>query len=798
MTTALTTTLLLARVVLAVPAAEQAGPGWPQFLGPSRDGSAAAGGLLEGPVGLSLLWRRPLGSGYSGIAVASGTAVTMHSDGVSDFLAAFDARTGDRRWLLRLADAYQGHDGSEDGPTSTPLILDGRAFALHPKGLLLAASLESGQELWRVSLPETFSAPEPQYGFASSPLGLDGVVVVQVGGPEGRGVCAFDPATGALRWHLGHEPAGYRSPALVEVDGGRQVVSVTARTIRGSAVDGGAVLWEKAFDEDTFEDAAQITPSGNRRFLVTGWNESRMFELTPAGDGWRAAEIWKTPEIKGTFAVPLFHAGYLYGYSGAYLACVDAGTGQRVWKARPPGAGAAIRVDDHLVLWAAGGVIEVARAQPGGYVAAARIEALDEGSVTPPSFADGTLFVRNLKEIAAVSLRRGAASGLPEAAGLPAITAGTEFGRFLAALPPDSADRAAAVGRYLAAQPSIPIVEKDRVVHFVYRGAAADVGISGTLMRLGSEPMRRVEGADVFYRSYRVEPGSRLEYGFAVDFGESQADPANPAAAPGTEGRRSELKLRGWKEPAYVQPPEGGLRGVAEKVAVASAALGETREITVHVPAGHAASVATYPLLLVQDLSGALSHGRFPETVENLVRAQGTEPVIVAFVPFPENWWIEAYEGRRDDRVRFVADEVVPELARRYRVRDGREHRAVAGVGWGAFPALYAALRRPDSFGKVAAISVHSYGPLNEQIAGWAARGGPALEVYLGWGIYDFDPDFAEHVSFPEIHEEMAGILSAAGHRVTRREILAGTGWGSWWAQTGPMLERFFPAVPGR
>ena len=45
-----------------------------------------------GDVGLDLAWKVPIGSGYSGIAVADGKVVTMFSSGESDVLAAFDAR----------------------------------------------------------------------------------------------------------------------------------------------------------------------------------------------------------------------------------------------------------------------------------------------------------------------------------------------------------------------------------------------------------------------------------------------------------------------------------------------------------------------------------------------------------------------------------------------------------------------------------------------------------------------------------------------------------------------------------
>ena len=46
----------------------------------------------------------------------------MFTAGDADVLAAFSVDTGDELWRYRIADAYAGHDGSHDGPISTPLM----------------------------------------------------------------------------------------------------------------------------------------------------------------------------------------------------------------------------------------------------------------------------------------------------------------------------------------------------------------------------------------------------------------------------------------------------------------------------------------------------------------------------------------------------------------------------------------------------------------------------------------------------------------------------------------------------
>ncbi len=62
----------------------------------------------EGPLALELRWKRDLGSGYSGIAVAEGLLVTVFEAGERDVVAAFDPESGEERWRYDLAPEVPG------------------------------------------------------------------------------------------------------------------------------------------------------------------------------------------------------------------------------------------------------------------------------------------------------------------------------------------------------------------------------------------------------------------------------------------------------------------------------------------------------------------------------------------------------------------------------------------------------------------------------------------------------------------------------------------------------------------
>ena len=148
---------------------------WPQLRGPAGDGRVNGTELFAGDrAGLSLAWRIPLGLGYSGIAVADGRAVTLFSDGTDDVAMAVNIRDGQELWRYTIDTTYLPHDGSEGGPLSTPVIHNEMVFGLGPKGQLFALKLATGEMVWTKMLPADFGAEEPEYGFTTSPVVVEG------------------------------------------------------------------------------------------------------------------------------------------------------------------------------------------------------------------------------------------------------------------------------------------------------------------------------------------------------------------------------------------------------------------------------------------------------------------------------------------------------------------------------------------------------------------------------------------------------------------------------------------------
>lgn len=789
----------LASLVAFALAAPHATPGpetdWPHLRGPSFDGHAVSSVFEGGDFGLKVAWRAPLGPGYSAVAVSRGTAVTMCSDGASDVVVAFNARSGAERWRRALGPTYRGHDGSEDGPISTPLVHRGMVYVLDPRGRLTALELERGDEVWSLDLVARHGARAPEYGCATTPCAEGDLVFVQLGGDGGRALAALDARSGELRWSFGDEAVDYQSPALMTLAGRRMLVAFRGPgTLAAHDPQSGALLWEHALGENDSDGSAIPSPIDEHRFVAVLGRGLVAFEVRPEGEGFRVSEAFRCRDLGNTYAPPVRCGDHLYGLRGEFLTCVDARSGERVWKSRPPGGRGLILVGDRLVIYGAEGRVVVARATPEGYREEANLQALESSALTWPSFADGRIYLRNPHEMVAVEVteRGGSVPVAAAAAAAPAPAPGDgAFARFLREL--DAADdKAERLDAFMRAQDRFPLVEGDQV-HFVYRGPARDVAVAGTMIAARqAEPLQRVAGTDFHHRSYRVAAGSRVEYQFQIDMERWEPDALNPRQVPSPWGpQRSEVLMPGYVEPRHIAEPPAEGRGRLETFTLSGPGLEPPRQIRVYVP--HGTGTQPLPLLVVQQGPSWIEKGLLVNTLDNLIGRE-IAPVLVAFVDTIDAWWLEAGGSRTAEFVQMLAERLVPELERRYPLRSTPAARAILGTEDYALTAVYAALVRPDVFGKAAAQSAAlrngAQDALFERLG--AAAGRSNLEFYVDWNLYELRS--ADHgFDFGKDSRTLAEALRSAGYPCAGGEMADAHGWSGWRARSDRILKAFFP-----
>ncbi len=801
--------LAVANVAVAEPDPERSitpartGANWPMWSGPEGNLTSLGNSVFDGGAfGLERVWSRPLGSAYSGIVVVDGRLTTTFSDGESDYLVALDASTGTEQWRYRISDTYKGHDGSDDGPLATPTIDGGAVYGLGALGQLFAVSLEDGKERWRLDLLADFGAVKPHYGFTTTPTVIGDLLVVETGGGGGRSISAFDRKTGEPRWSTGDDPVAYQSPMVFDLGGETSLVAVTSRSLLGLVPETGEVLWRHQHTEGDGRGfgSAQPVPVGEGGILLTDHAESVLFQVSKNAEGYTVEEAWRSRALRGSLAVPVPYEGHLYGYSGNnFLTCVDAATGETVWKSRPPGEGDLVLIDGHLVILARSGEIVIAEATPEAYREVSRVQALDRGYFTRPSFADGKVYVRNLTDISAIGVTEASA---PDSAG--AEWAGAdwavsdqdlrgEFGAFVQKLAV-AENKSEMIESFLAEHPTLPILEgptlEGTLVHFVYHGEVADLAVSGNFIRDGSEhAMHRAPGTDFYFRSYELPEKAVFTYQFSI-FDETMTDPANPQKTGGEDSEQSVLATAGWQAPSHLREPEGK-RGSIEKLQWKSEQLDNEREVQIYLPPGYGEGDGRYPLLVVNNGDQALSIGEMDKSLDNLI-GKTVAPVIVAFVSNVS--WRELGGSKTAEYTRAQVEELIPLLDKTFRTDARRESRAVMGqdpYDGPGFAAMYLALHHPGTVSRAAAQS-YQHGQLEEDLMAAASGEKHDLELVFHWSSYDrLDPIF--EVDARGNAKSLVAALEKNGYSPKIFESNDGAGWGMWQGRMAEILEALFP-----
>lgn len=404
---------LAAAAALAPPAAAD----WPMFRGPGASGISTETGLLATwpETGPPELWRKPLGEGYSGLAVVDGRIFTLFADAEDELVVALDAESGQELWRHRLDSKY--FDGQGNGPRSTPAVDDGTVYAYGARAKMAALDAETGRLLWRQDLKKSFGARPPQWGVSASPRVWNDLLLVDAGGREGSSIVALDKRSGVVKWTAGDDVQGYSTPLVIEVGGREVAVFFTGTQIAGVDPASGAVHWtlgwETSYDVNA---AAPVFVPPNRVFLSSGYGVGAvMLEITAKDGKTAASEVWRTKGMKNQFSSSIHHAGHIYGFDQSILKCLDAATGEEKWKARGFGHGSLMLAEGRLYVLSDRGTLALVAATPEKYDEIARFDPLDGKCWTMPSLAGGKLFVRNEKVIAAYRVAEAARGGAREA-----------------------------------------------------------------------------------------------------------------------------------------------------------------------------------------------------------------------------------------------------------------------------------------------------------------------------------------------------------------------------------------------
>jgi outer membrane protein assembly factor BamB len=347
------------------------------------------------------LWRRPVGAGWGGFAVAGNLAFTQEQQGAHECVTAYELSTGIPVWRHVDRAQFSSSMGGE-GPRATPTVDESHVYTLGATGILNCLERATGRLIWTVNILADNDAQSlaPYHGMCSSPLLVDELVVVSAGGAEGKSLVAYDRHTGQRNWRGGSDPAGYGSAQLIALDGVRQIAILNRNGISSHDLADGHVLWSFPWENSTGTNCSQplVTTDGNV-LLTSGYGlGATLLKVTHDEERWNATPLWESRDLKTKFTSAVIHDGFAYGLDDGILACIDLTNGRRRWKSGRYGHGQILLVGDTILVQTEAGELVLVAAEPKKLRELARIPALSSKTWNNPALAGHRLLVRNDRE----------------------------------------------------------------------------------------------------------------------------------------------------------------------------------------------------------------------------------------------------------------------------------------------------------------------------------------------------------------------------------------------------------------
>ena len=392
---AATLAILVLTYVMSFATVADDAPDWHQWRGPHRNGISTEKGWLsvwpeEGP---KVLWKTSVGTGYSSVSVSGGRVYTMGNSEKTDTVYCLDANTGDVVWKYSYPCATES--GGHPGPASTPTVDGKYVYTLSREGHLFCLDADSGKVIWSKHVKD-FGAKSPEWDFASSPLILGNMIIVDVGM-----ALALDKSTGNLiwktkdygdAWEIKNQGGGYSSPFAFHLNDSQRLAVFNSSGLVILDPENGQELvlhpWKTSYNVN----AATPIVSDDKVFISSGYNVGcALIQIS----GNKPAVIWQNKNMGNHFNSCVLWEGHLYGFDESTLKCLDFQTGDVKWKKRGLGKGSLMLADDKLIIMGDKGDLVIAEASPDSFKEISRVKILEGLCWTVPVLSGGKIYCRN-------------------------------------------------------------------------------------------------------------------------------------------------------------------------------------------------------------------------------------------------------------------------------------------------------------------------------------------------------------------------------------------------------------------
>jgi outer membrane protein assembly factor BamB len=388
---------------------------WTQWGGPNRNFIVDAVPIADSwpASGPRLLWKRPLGEGYSSLLIENGVLYTMYGTQGREVVLAADAQTGKTLWEHSTPISFRS-DAPEmgNGPYATGLLVRDRLVTAGATGLLQCLDKKSGKPLWTKHLDNDFKATRLVYGYASSPIAYRDLLIVPAGG-KGRALIAFRISDGSIAWQALDFTNAYSSPVLINVDGLDQLVTLMDGFVFAVNPLNGDLQWQIPHHADYgLNVSTPLWLPGNRLFVSAEYDAgSRMIALRRDGNRVLASQLWDSNKLRLHHGNAIPAGGNLYFSSGgkgsvAILTTVEIASGKILNQNRTFSKATFVQSGGKIIVIDQDGDLALAKPGPQGLDVISRASLLTSNAWTPPTLAGSRLYLRDRNQMMALDLSK--------------------------------------------------------------------------------------------------------------------------------------------------------------------------------------------------------------------------------------------------------------------------------------------------------------------------------------------------------------------------------------------------------
>lgn len=364
---------------------------WTQWRGPTLNGNTTETSWSKKwpKVKVRKKWSYDLGNGYTAPSILKDRLYVAGYSKGQDVFYCLNTKSGKPVWGYKY-NAKNFSNMNDGGPSASPAISNGRVYMISREAVMHCLDAKKGKVKWGIDLSKSLGVNPPDWGFSGSPIVKNGKVYVDVGV-----IACYNAKSGQRQWKTKNYGEGYSTPVPFTQDGKDYLACFPATGLVILNIKNGREVAVYPWKTNYSVNAATPIIYNGEIFISSGYGTGCALVKF---DGKSLKEVWRNKVMRNHMASCVRWEGYFYGFDESVLKCIDAKTGNEVWKQRGLGKGCLIMSEGKLIVLSDGGELVIAKASPKGFQPVVQKKILQSsGCWSAPVLSRNRLYLRSPK-----------------------------------------------------------------------------------------------------------------------------------------------------------------------------------------------------------------------------------------------------------------------------------------------------------------------------------------------------------------------------------------------------------------